>query len=63
MDSLNLHTEQTNVLRFYEDRRSNAYRERRENRGWGYLFYELREQDGRDRFKYFSYLFEKKSSV
>lgn len=32
-------------------------------RGWGYLFYELREQDGRDRFKYFSYLFEKKSSV
>lgn len=32
-------------------------------RGWGYLFYELREQDGRDRFKYLSYLFEKKSSV
>lgn len=31
--------------------------------GWGYIFYELREQDGRDRFKYFSYLFEKKSSV
>lgn len=31
--------------------------------GVGYLFYELREQDGRDRFKYFSYLFEKKSSV
>lgn len=27
------------------------------------IFYELRELDGRDRFIYFSYLFEKKSSV
>lgn len=29
-------SEQTNVLRFYEDRRSNAYRERRGDWGWGW---------------------------